>query len=92
MNMCTKTWEVDPVIDQQLNAHLRDGGADMVGYAHLGSMAADVGDGLEYGIAIVVAFDSAVIAGIGGGPTHDYYAAYDRANQGLDDLGQRAAA
>jgi epoxyqueuosine reductase len=70
---------------------LLSGGACLVGYADLRALAPDVRQGLDFGVSFAVALDPRIIAGIGSGPTREYYAEYVRANRLLDELGMAIA-
>lgn len=65
-------------------------GASLVGFADLLGMPADVRDAKRYAVSIGVALDASIIAGIGDGPTPEYYAEYKRANALLSNLGKLA--
>jgi epoxyqueuosine reductase QueG len=67
-------------------------GADLVGYADLGALPADVREQMPFGVAIAVALDPGIVAGIEAGPTREYYAEYNRANDRLGTLAEAAAA
>jgi epoxyqueuosine reductase QueG len=74
-----------------LTAHLHSEGADLIGFANLGMLSSKVQRGLPFGISLGVAFHPQVISAIHNGPTHEYYAEYERANQLLDRLAHCAA-
>jgi len=74
----------------ELRTYLQSNGADMVGFANLQDVAADVRDNFPYGISIAVALNPEIISGIQDGPTSQYYAEYERANNLLDRLGHYA--
>ncbi len=74
-----------------LQDYLTERGATFVACADLRGVPADARQGLDRGVAIGLALDAAVIAGIEGGPTPAYAAEYDRANALLNDLARLAA-
>ncbi|UCD58724.1 MAG: epoxyqueuosine reductase [Candidatus Hydrogenedentota bacterium] len=74
-----------------LLAELSSNGADMVGFADLHAITEEARHGFPRGVAIAVALNADVISGIRGGPTREYYADCERANNLLDSLSQRAA-
>jgi epoxyqueuosine reductase len=76
---------------QDVTSQLLAQGASMVGYADLRALPSDAREGMPNGVAIVVALDPAIIAGIGQGPTRPYYAEYNRANELLGQLAEVAA-
>lgn len=67
-------------------------GAALVGYADLAAIPVEDRQQLPRGVAIAVALDPAIVAGILGGPTLAYAAEYERANDLLDGLAEVAAA
>lgn len=73
-------------------SRLRAEGASMVGHADLRVLPSDVREGMPRGVAIAVALNPTVIAGIREGPTKPYYAEYNRANELLGELAGCAAA
>lgn len=74
-----------------LTALLKSEGADLVGFADLRDIPADVRHSLRYGVSFAVALDPDVLSQIVDGPTPDYHAEYQRVNRLLDTLGRRAA-
>ncbi len=76
---------------RDLASQLLARGASMVGYADLRALPSDVREGMPRGVAIAVALDPEIIAGIGQGPTRPYYAEYNRANELLGQLAEVAA-
>jgi epoxyqueuosine reductase QueG len=76
---------------QDFTTHLQAEGADLVGFANIEGLASDGQQAFPYGISLGVALHPQIIAGIHHGPTHEYYAEYERANHLLERLGQHAA-
>jgi len=74
-----------------LTALLKSEGADLVGFADLRDIPADVRRSLPYGVSIAVALDRDVLSEIVDGPTGEYHTEYQRVNRLLDALGRRAA-
>ena len=70
---------------------LKDSGADLVGFADVSCLPAEVTNGLTRAVSIAVALDPAVIRGMRHGPTVEYFAEYERANALLGELGERVA-
>ena len=62
----------------------------MVGIANLDEVPADVRHNFPVGISIAVALDPQTVSGITEGPTRQYYDEYERANDLLERLGNRA--
>ncbi len=78
-------------LSDDLTALLKSAGADLVGYADLRDVPAEVRHSLPYGVSIAVALDRDVLSQIVDGPTREYYGEYQRVNRLLDELGRRAA-
>lgn len=78
-------------LSERLKTELAVAGASLVGFADLGELPSNQRQGFNYGIAIAVAIDPAVINGIGNGPTKDYYDEYFRLNKLLHDLDLKAS-
>jgi epoxyqueuosine reductase len=74
-------------IGDYLKKRLIEKGASIVGFAELSSVPVEVRKGLPYGIVFGVALDPAVVPGIKGGPTMEYYNEYKRINTLLNGLG-----
>ncbi|MCX5645383.1 MAG: GNAT family N-acetyltransferase [Phycisphaerae bacterium] len=70
---------------------LTDHGADLVGFADVSCLPADVTGGLTRAVAIALALDPAVIRDIENGPTAEYFAEYERANALLAQLSEEVA-
>jgi epoxyqueuosine reductase QueG len=70
-----------------LTALLHSRGAALVGFANLGDIPSEVRCNLPIGISIAVALNPVIIAGIQSGPTKEYCAEYESANNLLNSLG-----
>ena len=70
---------------------LKGYGADLVGFADLSDLPADVRQGLPRAVAFAVALEPAIIASIRQGPTREYHAEFVRANRLLGELSALAA-
>lgn len=66
-------------------------GADLVGFADVSCLPVEVTGGLTQAVSIAVALDPAVIRGIAGGPTIEYFAEYERTNALLDRVSEQVA-
>ena len=66
-------------------------GASLVGFADLRGVAPPAFSHLPSGVSIVMALDSAALAGVRDGPTMEYYEEYKRANRALDEIAARSA-
>jgi epoxyqueuosine reductase len=75
----------------EIRQTLKNDGADLVGFADVSCLPADVTKGLTRAIAIAVALDPPVIRGIQDGPTVEYFAEYERVNARLGRLGEQTA-
>jgi len=71
---------------------LKDRGADLVGFADVSRLPAEVTNGLPRAVSIAVALNPIVIRDIRSGPTPKYFAEYERANALLTRLSEEAAA
>jgi len=77
-------------ISDELRKFLLSNGADMVGYADLTGLPADIRENLPCGISIAVALSPFIISRITDGPTLEYYQEIKRANQLLERLNRDA--
>lgn len=75
----------------ELRSLLISDGAALVGIANVDELPPDVRDHFPVGISIAVALDPRTISGITEGPTGQYYDEYERANDLLERLGNRAS-
>ncbi len=80
-----KAWQTEIV------RRLKERGADLVGFAEVSCLPAEVTGGLTRALAIAKALDPAVIRNIREGPTPEYFAEYERANLLLAQLSEEAA-
>lgn len=76
---------------KEIAESLSNKGASLVGFANLGEILANTRSSLGYAISIAIALDTIAIAGIGSGPTQEYYSEYRRVNALLSDLGEHVA-
>ncbi len=76
----------------ELRRVIGERGAALVGCADLGSLPAEVREGLPRGISIGVALSPGIVAEIADGPTCEYAKEYARVNALLESLGRDAAA
>jgi epoxyqueuosine reductase len=79
------------VLNAEITRRLKDHGVDLVGFAEVSCLPADVTGGLTRAISIAMALDPAVIRNIGDGPTVEYFAEYERANVLLAQLSEEVA-
>jgi epoxyqueuosine reductase len=77
-------------LNSELNTFLISRGADMVGFADLGEIPANIRRAFPFGISIGVALEPDIVKEIGDGPTPAYYDEYVRINNFLGTLGQSA--
>jgi epoxyqueuosine reductase len=78
-------------ISDEIKAILTSKGADMIGFADLRGLPADIRNNLPSGISIAVALNPGIVKEISDGPTGRYYDEYVRANSLLDSLGSVTA-
>jgi epoxyqueuosine reductase len=79
------------VLANEIRSLLKSGGADIVGFADLRKLPADVRGGFPSGISIAVALDPGIVSEIGNGPTPRYHDEYSKVNRLLDSLGRLTA-
>ncbi len=79
------------VSNAEISRELRDGGANLVGFADVTCLPADVTEELPRAVSIAVALDPAVVRDIKDGPTAGYFAEYNRANTLLSRLSEQIA-
>jgi epoxyqueuosine reductase len=77
-------------LNDELQTFLSSRGADIIGFADLGEIPANIRHNFPFGISIGVALDPEIIKEISNGPTPAYYKEYLRVNDLLDMLGQSA--
>lgn len=78
-------------LNAEIVQRLNDRGTDLVGFADVTRLPAEITNGLPRAVSIAVALDPAVIRDIRDGPTPRYFAEYERANTLLGRLGEQAA-
>jgi epoxyqueuosine reductase QueG/ribosomal protein S18 acetylase RimI-like enzyme len=78
-------------LNAEITKRLKDHGADLVGFADVSCLPAEVTGGLTRAVSIALALDPAVIRAIQDGPTVAYFAEYERANLRLAQLSEEAA-
>lgn len=75
----------------QIETMLKENGADLVGFADVTKLPGKITGGLPRAISIGVALNPAIVRAISNGPTRPYYAEYQRVNDLLAKLCERAA-
>jgi len=75
-------------LNDELQTFLSARGADLVGFADLGEIPANIRHNFPFGISIGVALEPRTVSEIHDGPTPSYYEEYKRINNLLDMLGQ----
>ena len=78
-------------LNAQIESKLREYGANLVGFADITKVPGKVSGGLPRAVSIGVALDPAIVRAISDGPTRPYYAEYQRVNDLLAKLCERAA-
>lgn len=79
-------------LTSELKEELRHCGADLIGIGDITMLPEKDRKNMKYGIAVGIAIDASVIAGIENGPTMDYYNAYHSLNETLDRIVTSGAA
>lgn len=79
---------MDKIPTASLAALLREQGAKLVGF---GNMAGLSRDGLDSAVALALPLPADTVAGIGSGPTRNYFEQYHALNRELDRLAETAA-
>jgi epoxyqueuosine reductase QueG len=79
-------------LNSQLEQTLLNSGADLVGFADVSSLPADMTGDLPQAVSIAVRLDPAAVREITNGPTPRYFAEYNRLNALLAQLCDHAAA
>ncbi|UCD10097.1 MAG: epoxyqueuosine reductase [Dehalococcoidales bacterium] len=79
------------LLADEIRTYLKSQGADIIGFADLRSLPADVRSDFPYGITIAVALDPEIIRKIINGPDLEYLLEYRRANELLGLLAEKAA-
>lgn len=79
------------VLNAEITRRLKDHGADLVGFADVSCLPAEVTGGLTRAVSIALALDPTVIRAIQDGPTVAYFTEYERANLRLAQLSEKTA-
>ena len=79
------------MIKSEIERELLTHGADLVGFGDVTTLPDEVTGGLPRAVSIAVALDPAIVRAISNGPTRPYYAEYERVNDLLATLCERAA-
>ncbi len=78
-------------LDGQIRTMLKEQGADLVGFADVTDLPADMTGGLPAAVSIAVRLDPSVVKEISNGPTKRYYKEYGRVNGLLGKLCRQIA-
>jgi epoxyqueuosine reductase QueG len=78
-------------LSEEIQTYLKSEGADIVGFADLQNLPAEVRNDYPFGISIAVVLDPEIIRNIINGPDLEYFLEYKRANELLGILGEKAA-
>lgn len=78
-------------MEENLFEHLRAKGADLVSSADLRDLPKHIRNAFDTGISIAVKLDSQIVSEISSGPTLEYHAEFDRANNLLKSLSEYAS-
>ena len=73
-------------LNERIRATLKEMGADLVGFADVADLPADMTGGLAAAVSIAVRLDPSVVSEISNGPTQRYYKEYGRLNALLGKL------
>ncbi|MBW7996399.1 MAG: epoxyqueuosine reductase [Candidatus Glassbacteria bacterium] len=79
-------------LGSKLDSYVTERGAAFTAFADLGILPAGSRMGLPTGVLIGLALAPEIVAGIGRGPTPEYAAEYNRANEKLEFLAEECAA
>lgn len=77
-------------LNEQIESMLKEYGADLVGFADVTKLPGQVTGGFPRAVSIGVALNPTIIRAISNGPTRQYYAEYERVNNLLANLCERA--
>ena len=75
---------------EEIQTYLKSEGADIIGFADLKNLPAEVRRDYPFGISIAVALDPEIVSKIINGPDLEYFQEYQRANELLGLLGEKA--
>src|SRR4030042_4659648 len=78
-------------LDGRIQTMLKEQGADLVGFADVSDLSAEMTGGLIAAVSIAVRLDPSVISEISNGPTQRYYKEYERVNELLAKLCRQIA-
>ncbi len=78
-------------LNEQIRTMLKEQGADLVGFADVADLPADMTGGLPAAVSIAVRLDPSVVSEISNGPTQRYYKEYGRVNELLGELCRQTA-
>ena len=78
-------------LNAQIESILKEDGANLVGFADVTRLPGQVTGGFPRAVSISVALNPVIIQAISDGPTRQYYAEYERVNDLLAKLCERAA-
>jgi epoxyqueuosine reductase QueG len=88
-------WHENVIRMMNLNGRIRtilkEQGADLVGFADVSDLSADMTGGLPAAVSIAVRLDPSVVSEISNGPTQRYYKEYVRVNELLGRLCRQIA-
>jgi epoxyqueuosine reductase len=70
----------------RIQTTLKEKGADLVGFADVRDLPADMTEGLSAAVSIAVRLDPSIVSEISNGPTQRYYQEYVRVNELLGQL------
>ena len=73
-------------LNLEIEEKLKEAGANMVGFADIRNLPADVRDSMTSAVSIASALDASIIKNVTHGPTREYYTEYNRLNELLADL------
>ena len=78
-------------LNERIRTTLNEMGADLVGFADVTDLPADMAGGLPAAVSIAVRLDPSVVSEISHGPTQRYYKEYGRVNELLAKLCSQVA-
>ena len=88
-------WQENVIQTMNLNERIRttltEQGANLVGFADIADLPADMTSGLTAAVSIAVKLEPSIISEISNGPTQHYYKEYDRVNALLEKMCRQTA-
>lgn len=78
-------------LNERIRTMLKEQGADLVGFANITDLPAEMTGGLPAAVSIAVRLDPSVVIEISNGPTKRYYKEYGRVNELLGKLCRQIA-